>query len=253
MDLYISLMGFIVGIFIGLTSMGGAALMAPFLILFVGVPPVIAVGTDLAFGGITKIVGAGMHWRQGNVDLTIVRKLAIGSVPGGIMGVLSILLLNRFAVNTDQYIRQAIGVVLLIVALVLILRSFEGTYFKIPKGLLGRLQGYGTVIWGGAVGFTVGITSVGSGSLIIPFLLLAYPLSPITAVGTDVFHSSILVSVTAIAHFSIGNVDWGLVSGLLIGSLPGVVAGSYLATCLPAHALRIALAIVLLLSGVRMV
>src|SRR5579863_7847381 len=122
MNFPLLLMSFCVGVLIGLTSMGGAALMAPFLILIVGVRPVTAVGTDLVYGAVTKIVGAWVHLKQGTVDLPVVRKLASGSIPGGILGALLVILLPRITHDAEQYVRKAIAVLLLIVAVVLLVR-----------------------------------------------------------------------------------------------------------------------------------
>lgn len=247
------LVGFLVGILTGLTSMGGAALMAPFLILIAGVRPTIAVGTDLAYGAITKVVGACMHWREGTVDLGVVRRLALGSVPGGLLGAVAVGQLHRYGWQADDYVRRAIGVVLILVALILITRYVGGRRFRLPKRHLSRLQGLGTVAWAAIVGFTVGVTSVGSGTLIVPFLLAVYSLSPAKVVGTDVFHAAILVSASAATHLSIGTVDWSLASLLLAGSVPGVLLGSYLAPRVPAPALRMGLGAVLLASGIKLV
>src|SRR5262249_15114530 len=109
MDVSLLLMSFGVGILIGLTSMGGAALMAPFLILMIGVRPVTAVGTDLVYGAITKIVGAWAHWRQDTVDLPMVKKLAIGSIPGGLVGSMAVVLLPRFTHDAEHHVQRAIG------------------------------------------------------------------------------------------------------------------------------------------------
>src|SRR5215471_382805 len=122
MNLPLVLMSFCVGTLIGLTSMGGAALMAPFLILVVGVRPVTAVGTDLVYGAITKIVGAWVHLRQDTVDLPVVKKLATGSIPGGILGALMVILMPRVTHNADQYVQRAIGLLLVLVAVVLVAR-----------------------------------------------------------------------------------------------------------------------------------
>ena len=126
MSIPLLLMSFLVGILIGLTSMGGAALMAPFLILILGVRPVTAVGTDLVYGAVTKIVGAWVHWKQGTVDLQVVRKLATGSIPGGLLGTLLVILLPRFTHDAQRYEQRAIGFLLVVVAIVLIVRLVMG-------------------------------------------------------------------------------------------------------------------------------
>src|SRR5271169_4075472 len=119
-------MSFGVGVLIGLTSMGGAALMAPFLILVIGVRPVTAVGTDLVYGAVTKIVGAWVHLKQGTVDLPVVRKLATGSIPGGIAGALFVILLPRFTHDAERFVQRAIGALLVIVAVILLVRVLTG-------------------------------------------------------------------------------------------------------------------------------
>jgi uncharacterized membrane protein YfcA len=247
------LMSFLVGILIGLTSMGGAALMAPFLILIVGVRPVTAVGTDLVYGAVTKIIGAWVHWKQGTVDLPVVRKLATGSVPGGLLGALLVILLPRFTHDAQRFEQRAIGFLLVLVAIILLVRMFKGAPAATPSAKRMRfLEDQGTVIWGAVVGFCVGLTSVGSGSLLAPFLLMLYPSKTAKIVGTDVFHAAVLVSVTGIAHAASGGVEWDLIPTLLAGSIPGVLLGSRLAIYVPARPLRTGLAAVLLLTGFRM-
>jgi uncharacterized membrane protein YfcA len=253
MDFPLVLMSFCVGTLIGLTSMGGAALMAPFLILVVGVRPVTAVGTDLVYGAVTKVVGTWVHLKQGTVDLPVVRKLATGSVPGGLLGALLVIALPRVTRNAEHYVQRAIGVLLVMVAVILVarmLKRFPET--PLPPGRLRFLQDRGTVIWGAVVGFCVGATSVGSGSLLAPFLMLLYPSKTSKVVGTDVCHAAILVSVTGLAHATSGGVEWALVPQLLAGSIPGVLLGSRLATLIPARPLRTGLAALLLLTGLRM-
>jgi hypothetical protein len=253
MDLPLVIMSFGVGVLIGLTSMGGAALMAPFLILVVGVKPVTAVGTDLVYGAITKIVGAWVHWKQNTVDMLVVRKLAAGSVPGGILGALLTILLPQFTHDAEKDIQRAIGVLLVIVAMVLLARLFRPFRAQVVSpSRFQFLQERGTIIWGAVVGVCVGATSVGSGSLLAPFLMMLYPAKTSKVVGTDVFHAAILVSATGIAHATSGRVDWGMVPVLLAGSIPGVLIGSKLATHVPALPLRTGLAALLLFTGYRM-
>jgi hypothetical protein len=246
-DFAVVLMSFCIGVLIGLTSMGGAALMAPFLILILGVRPVTAVGTDLVYGAITKLIGGWVHLRQGTVDLPVVRKLAIGSIPGGLLGSLVIVVLPRFTDKVEHYVQRGIGVLLILVASILVARLF----FRLPAVSLrarALLSGRATSIWGGIVGCCVGATSVGSGSLIAPFLMLRCP-DTAKVVGTDVFHAAILVTVTGLAHATFADVEWHLVPVLLTGSVPGVLLGSRLACRIPARPLRTALAALLFLTG----
>jgi uncharacterized membrane protein YfcA len=246
-------MSFGVGILIGLTSMGGAALMAPFLILVVGVQPVTAVGTDLVYGAITKIIGAWVHWQQDTVDLAVVKKLAIGSIPGGMLGSLIVILLPRITHDAEQYVKRSIGTLLVFVAIVLVARMLMPPPASTPSvKRLKFLQERGTILWGAVVGLCVGATSVGSGSLLAPFLMMLYPSKTSKIVGTDVFHAAILVSVTGMAHATASGVEWNLVPTLLAGSIPGVLVGSKLAVHIPARPLRTSLAALLLFTGYRM-
>jgi uncharacterized membrane protein YfcA len=250
MDFPLVLMSFGVGILIGLTSMGGAALMAPFLILALGVRPVTAVGTDLVYGAVTKIVGAWVHYKQGTVDMAVVRRLAYGSIPGGLLGSLLVILLPRFTHDAEQYVKKAIGTLLVIIAIILLARVLTRFSEAAPSArTLQFLNENGTLIWGAVVGFCVGATSVGSGSLLAPFLIMLYPAKPSKVVGTDVFHAAILVSVTGIAHATSGGVEWKLIPWLLAGSIPGVLLGSRVAVHIPARPLRTGLAAVLLFTG----
>jgi uncharacterized protein len=252
MNFPLVLMSFGVGILIGLTSMGGAALMAPFLILVIGVRPVTAVGTDLVYGAVTKIIGSWVHLKQGTVDFPVVRRLATGSIPGGIVGALLVILLPRFTRDAERFEQRAIGALLVLVAIVLLARLVISTGEGPSEARMKFLQGPGTVIWGTVVGFCVGLTSVGSGSLLAPFLMMLYPSKTAKVVGTDVCHAAVLVSVTGLAHAASGGVEWNLIPLLLAGSIPGVLLGSRLSVYVPARTLRTGLAGVLLLTGFRM-
>lgn len=253
MDFSLVLMSFAVGVLIGLTSMGGAALMAPFLILVLGVKPVMAVGTDLVYGGITKIVGAWLHFERGTVDLPVVWRLSRGSIPGGIVGALTVILLPRYTHDAETYVKKAIGVLLVLVAVILLMRVLSVfPRWDISPATKSFLHAKGTTIWGVVVGWCVGATSVGSGSLLAPFLLLLYPAKTSKVIGTDVFHAALLVSITALIHISSGGIDWKLVPVLLAGSIPGVLLGTMLSTRIPTKVLRTGLGAILLFTGVEM-
>jgi uncharacterized membrane protein YfcA len=252
MNVALILMSFGVGILIGLTSMGGAALMAPFLILVIGVRPVTAVGTDLVYGAVTKIIGSFVHLKQGKVDFDVVKKLAIGSIPGGLLGTALVIGLPKFTHDAQRFEQRAIGILLCLVAVVLLVRVISGTPKPVAPERMAFLQGPGTILWGAVVGFCVGLTSVGSGSLLAPFLMMLYPSKTAKIVGTDVCHAAVLVSVTGLAHAASGGVEWNLIPQLLAGSIPGVLIGSRLAVYIPARQLRTGLAGVLLLTGYHM-
>jgi uncharacterized protein len=242
--LYLVGLSFPTGMLIGLTGIGGAALMTPLLILIIGVTPALAVGTDLVYATITKALGAVMHWKQGHVDLRVVRKLASASLPAGILGALTATALHR---RSDAHLKTTIGIVLVFVVIVLLFQR-NATTAKTARHI--DLM---TLACGAFVGFLVGLTSIGSGSLILPFLLLGHRLTTVRAIGTDIFHAAILAALTAAVHVASGSVQWSLVPWLLAGSLPGVAIGSRLAPRLPQPILRSVLILVLLMSAVKLI
>jgi uncharacterized membrane protein YfcA len=245
--------GFLVGLFVGLTGMGGGAVMTPFLISVVGVGPVVAVGTDLVYSAVTKIVGAWLHARQKTVDFHLVRRLAIGSIPAGLLAVGAIAFLPDAGVDANQAVRRALGGVLVLVALVTLARMFTARDQLVSTRWRPVLEGRGTIAAGAVVGALVGFTSVGSGALLVPFLFCVYPLRPARIVGTDVFHAAILVSVTGLAHAGGGRVDWLLAATLLTGSIPGIYIGTWMAPRAPVHMLRVGLASLLLITGLSLI
>jgi uncharacterized membrane protein YfcA len=252
MDVTLPITGFAVGVLIGLTGMGGGALMTPFLILVLGTRPVVAVGTDLVYGAITKVVGAILHWRQGTVDLRLALRLAATSVPAGLLAAAALRLFPD-AADADRAVKQMLGMALIAVALLLMARIRGALPLPLPERWRRALQGSGTYVAGAIVGALVGFTSVGSGSLLVPFLVSVFPLAAAQVVGTDVFHAAILVTVTAAAHAQGGTVDWPLAAMLLAGSVPGVAVGSWMTTRLPSRAVRAALAALLLVTGVNLI
>jgi uncharacterized protein len=249
--MYIVLASFVVGILIGLTSMGGAALMTPFLVVFAGVPAVLAVGTDLVYSGITKIVGAVVHYRHRNVDLRIVKLLVIGSIPGSLAGFLLVHNLHRFGINSNDWVKHALGVVLVVVSIIVLYRTIF--IDPAPRPLPAERVPALTISVGALVGFAVGLTSVGSGSLLAPFLVLVFPRNAARVVGTDVFHAAILITATAFLYVNAGQVQWDLVPRLLAGSVPGVLIGSALASRIPARGLRFGLSALLFATGYRLI
>ncbi len=256
MDWTISLLGLLVGLLVGCTGIGAAALMTPLLILVGGVRPVIAVGTDLAYGAITKAVGGAVHYRQRTVDVTIAKHLASGSVPMALVGVGCIRWMMGGTRNeaVDHFVSQALGLALILVSLSLLLKRLPrcGSVPPIHSGHSGQ-QRMLTVILGAGIGFLVGLTSVGSGSLIAAALVTVYPQLPLRrVVGTDIFHATFLTAAAGLAHLGLGNVNLPLLGQLLIGSIPGVWLGSRLAVRLPERLLRPVLACLLLGVGFKL-
>jgi hypothetical protein len=252
---YLSVTGLLIGFLVGLTGMGGGALMTPILIFFFGFKPTLAVGTDVTYGAITKTFGAWRHWRLGSVDLPLVLYLVVGSVPSTLAGVgLIHYLQDNYGAALDSILYRAIGIALVIVGVTLVARSvvkIDASRRRENIRLSTRRKIF-TVMLGAATGFIVGLTSVGSGTFLGMFLLTAYPLVTSRVVGTDVFQAAILLYATAIAQASIGNVDLWMVVALLLGSIPGIIAGSHLTMRTPNRVLRLCLAAVLLLSGIVM-
>jgi uncharacterized membrane protein YfcA len=251
------ILGFVIGGMVGLTGIGGGSLMTPLLILVGGIRPVIAVGTDLLYGAITKAVGAFLHYRQETVDLNIVWHLGVGSIPAALLGAALIQWIKGGAENgtVDRFISRALGAVLILVALILLLRPL---WRQTSSGPTGPSQHSGRQKWltigmGAGVGLLVGLTSVGSGALIAAFLGIVYPELPLRrVVGTDVFHATLLAATAGLAHLSLGTVDLTLLASLLMGSIPGVWLGSRLAITLPDKVLRPVLALTLLGVGYKL-
>jgi len=242
-----------VGILIGLTGIGGGSLMTPLLVLFAGVPPVVAIGTDLAYGAVTKTLGGWRHWRRGTVDLGVSKWLAVGSVPGALVGVwLLDQLLAAYGKSFQPVLLGSIAVALVIVALTIL-----GRALFMPKLVARERHAVAqtrrtkitAVSIGAVLGLILGVTSVGSGALIGLALILVFQLTPHRVVGTDVFHAAILLWAAGIAHFVSGNVDFLLMGTILLGSLPGVVIGTQLIGHVSAAFLRPTLGCVLLASA----
>ena len=248
MDPWLIVFGFVVGILVGSTGMGGGSLMTPLLILLFGVKPVVAVGTDLAYAAITKTTGGLLHLRKGTVQPRLAWWLALGSCPGAVLGVV---LLERLGLE-DVLMPLIAGALLLTGALVLaraLLANGAGERESVPLETRHKVA---AVALGAIVGFVLGLTSAGSGTLIAIGLILGFRLLPRRVVGTDVFHAAVLLWVAAIAHLFSGNVDLLLAATILIGSLPGVWLGTHLATRMPERVLRPALGVVLLSAGLAL-
>jgi uncharacterized membrane protein YfcA len=265
MDLRFSLIGLIIGFLIGLTGMGGGSLMTPVMILIMGVKPVIAVGTDLAYGAVTKIVGGGTHLRQRNVNIKTALLLACGSVPATLVGVGLITAIKRQDPTLiDIVLLHAIAWMLIVVAAAMaakpfLLRLSAQLQHRDDLDWRDRAFAFGDRhVWmlplvGGIVGFLVGLTSVGSGTLIIVALMFMYPRwQSKDLVGTDVFHAAILVSAASFAQLAAGNVNVPMMLSLLVGSIPGVLLGSRLTLGFPESVLRLSLASVLLVSATQL-
>lgn len=259
MPLGAALLGLIVGFLIGLTGMGGGAMMTPLLLWTGWAAPTVAVGTDLVWNALTKTVGAAVHYRHRNVNLKLVWKLASGSIPGALFGLYLLNLLKKSAgvEYVDHLIIRLLGGTLILVAVGIILKGYIRNWLPAAAERSATdqaLKGWPVPLLGFVVGVLVSFTSVGSGSLIVTTLLLMFPGERLNRlVGSDVFHGVLIVGVAALGHWRLGDVNLPLVFGLLLGSVPGVWLGSFIASRNPEGTLRPAVATLLFVTGVKLV
>ena len=257
MDLLNAVAGLGVGFVVGLTGVGGGSLMAPLLILLFGVAPATAVGTDLWFAAITKSVGGIIHHTTGKPDLAIVRLLCIGSLPATAVTLLLLAVTGSPQIKSGLMI-HALGIALLLSSIATFCRHrFVSASQSLPRQTAlhcHRWQPRLTVLAGALLGVLVTLTSVGAGALGATMLLALYPLrlSPRKLVGTDIIHAVPLTFAAGLGHLWMGNVNPTLLVNLLAGSIPGIIAGSLLASKVPNSLLQQALAIVLAFAGYRL-
>jgi len=257
MDIAFTIAGFIVGFVVGLTGVGGGSLMTPILVLFFHISPTLAVGTDLLYAAITKAGGVWIHARNGTVQWRIVGLMAMGSIPMSIATIFLLEYLDAQGINYDKAITTSLSIALILTSGVILFKTqilalsrFER--MQIIKDLHHRLQIPITVVVGMLLGSLVTLSSVGAGALGAAILFLLYPRLPaIAIVGTDLAHAVPLTAIAGIGHFHLGSVDFTLLAGLLVGSLPGIYLGSHLGVKLPERFLRPLLATMLLGIGVR--
>ncbi|MEN9892007.1 MAG: hypothetical protein RLY78_2302 [Pseudomonadota bacterium] len=249
--------GFGVGTLVGLTGVGGGSLMTPILVLLFGVAPAAAVGTDLWFAALTKLVGAGAHHRQGTVDWQVFRRLCAGSLPTALL-TLWWLHATGGAATKSGLILQALGGVLLLTALATLFRRQtqalgQRLRARAPDGFK-RAQPAMTVVAGAILGLLVTLTSVGAGALGVVMLVYLYPfrMTPKVLVGTDIAHAIPLTLVAGMGHLMMGHVDFSLLGALLAGSIPGILIGTRLNARAPEGVLRLAIALVLVAVGAKL-
>ena len=255
--------GLFVGFVVGLTGMGGGALMTPMLVFFFHVPPLAAVSSDLVAAAVMKPVGGFVHTRHGTVHWGLVKWLALGSVPAAFCGVL-LLKTAGSSGDVQNIVKKALGVALLLAAGSLIVRAYitmteraRRRRGEVPRAVtdLGKVKvkPIPTVLIGMVGGLVVGMTSVGSGSLIIIALMALYPgLSAAALVGTDLIQAVPLVFSAAFGHILYGDFQLSLTASLLVGSIPGVYVGAKVSAMAPAGIVRRALALVLLASALKL-
>ncbi|HEX2732884.1 MAG TPA: sulfite exporter TauE/SafE family protein [Polyangiaceae bacterium] len=255
-DPAVSAAGLFVGLVVGLTGMGGGALMTPLLVLFFNVQPLAAVSSDLVASLFMKPVAGGVHWRRGTVNKSLVKWLVMGSIPTAFAGVF---MLTSFGhgESTQSAVKFALGIALLLVAAGIVARPAL-TRFRSPDNKNSvrpfSVRPIPTLLVGVVGGLVVGMTSVGSGSLVIVLLLLLYPRIRLSdLVGTDLVQAIPLVASASLGHLLFGDFQFGLTSSILVGAIPGAYVGARLSSRAPDHWIRPALVVVLLASGLKLV
>ncbi|MBI3715521.1 MAG: sulfite exporter TauE/SafE family protein [Betaproteobacteria bacterium] len=260
MDFAYSLAGLAVGLVVGLTGVGGGSLMTPLLVLLFGITPSTAVGTDLLYAAITKAGGVAVHGWKKTVDWKIVGWMAAGSVPAS---ALTLLLLSGRTGNQslDVIFSVSLGIMLLLTALALLFRKAlqrRAVAYHAARSHPGAhadaIKPFSTLALGAFIGVAVSLSSVGAGAVGVTALILLYPTLPtVRIVGTDIAHAVPLTLVAGLGHALLGHVDGWLLTSLVLGSVPGVMIGSWFATKLPDIYLRHALVVLLLMTGSRLV
>jgi uncharacterized membrane protein YfcA len=251
----LSLTGLLIGLLVGMTGMGGGALLTPLLIFLFGFKPTLAVGTDILHGAVFKSFGAVRHRRLGTVHARLTLWMLAGSAPFSLLGVQTAEWLERrYNGGVDGASAKVIGAALVLGGLGFFAKTFlkRGVQPDNAPFILARRDRLIALALGIGGGFVVGLTSVGSGTFFALVMLLVFPLTAVKIVGTDIFHASALLWVAGISHLLHGNVDVRAMMWLLVGSIPGVLIGSNLTVRVNDRPLRVALACTLLLSGIKL-
>ena len=257
MDLITPLAGFLVGVLVGFTGVGGGALMTPLLVFLFGVAPQTAIGTDLLFAAITKGFGGWVHGTRGSIDWVVLRRLTTGSIPAA---VLTLILLHQFPAQRQAgaLLLPALGAALALTSVAMLLkpklhRLGRKLRTSAPERFK-RAQPGLTVLAGAILGFLVTLTSVGAGALGVVMLVYLYPyrLTPAKLVGTDIAHAIPLTLVAGVGHWSLGNMDFALLGSLLLGSIPGIILGSRLSIKVDHTYVRNVIAVMLAFVGAKL-
>lgn len=256
MELSYALAGLLVGFIVGLTGVGGGSLMTPLLIMFFGISPATAVGTDLLYASLTKATGVWVHARRGNVEWKLVGWMAAGSIPAAVIALVALHFIGVDSHPVGGLITGSLGVALILTALAIL--------FKEPLQKLGQRSGAedwrnrhaagATAATGAVIGALVALSSVGAGAVGVAALFWLFPrLRASRIVGSDIAHAVPLTAVAGLGHSFIGTVDWQILLNLLIGSLPGIYLGSHLSGRIAERWLRPVLASMLVIVGGKLV
>lgn len=252
--------GALVGLIIGLTGVGGGSLMTPILVLGFGIPPAIAVGTDLLYAALTKCSGIYFHHKNHTVDWKVVSLLGSGSVPSSLITIAILENLKKTGFNYDDIILVTLGVMLVLTAFIILIKNRLISFIqanhsdKLVIKLIKNYKPLITILCGCMLGCVVTISSVGAGAIGSALLFLLYPRKPsISIVGTDIAHAVPLTAIAGLGHLHFGSVDFNLLFGLLTGGVPAIYLGSLFGKKLPDNILRPLIAVLLLAMGVKLI
>ena len=248
--------GFAVGLLVGMTGVGGGSLMTPLLTLLFGVPPSVAVGTDLAFASITKSAGTLTHRLRGTIRWDIVKRLCIGALPAAVIATLALKSFGTLSPEIGQIIRYSIAasVLLTVVALIFKGRMLAWINAHPEKQLQGNKLAAATIIAGAVLGVLVTVSSIGAGAIGATLLVMLYPrMSSAEVAGTDIAYAVPLTAIAAVGHWWLGSINWPLLLTLLVGSLPGITLGAYAARAVPERLLRGLLALTLIAVATKLI
>lgn len=241
MSLTYVMSGFAVGLLVGMTGVGGGSLMTPLLTLLFGVAPSVAVGTDLAFASLTKTVGTVTHRSKGNVHWEIVLRLCAGALPAALVATYALHRFGALDPAIGQVIRYsiAVSVLLTVTALLFRARLLAWVHASPSRQLQGGALSAATVVAGAVLGTLVTVSSIGAGAIGATVLLMLYPrLSPAEIAGTDIAYAVPLTAIAAAGHWWLGSINWALLLTLLVGSVPGITIGSWMARAVPERIAR---------------
>jgi len=259
-------LGFFVGFMVGLTGVGGAALMTPSLVIFLRMNPVTAVATDLLYAIVTDIVGAAQHIRQKNAELTLSIAIALGAAPTAVLGASILTTLHRNKATrlaTEKYLSLGLGILLIGISSMILWQTFSSRWANRGNGTTAprpqpvrkipfRMLAVGFAI-GALIGLVVGMTSIGAGCLVVTALVFIFKIPMRRIVGTTIVVAAVLVTSGGITHLLKGNAHPPTAALLLIGSLPGVILGSKLAMHAPGTLLKVIVSLAILTSGITLV
>jgi uncharacterized membrane protein YfcA len=256
MDLSFVASGFAVGLLVGMTGVGGGSLMTPLLTLMFGVAPAVAVGTDLAFASLTKGVGTFTHRMRGTVHWDIVRRLCLGALPAALLASLSLKHFGTLNHEIGQIIRYMIAcsVLLTVVALLFKRKMLAWITAHPERQLQGAALRNATIACGAVLGILVTISSIGAGAIGATLLVMLYPrLTSAEVAGTDIAYAVPLTAIAAAGHWWLGSINWSLLLTLLVGSVPGITIGAYVARAVPERLLRALLALTLIAVATKLI